>query len=44
MNPPPKQLVTLLMQTQWLYARKTVGTSVSVAADISFMKLDAAYV
>jgi hypothetical protein len=32
-KPLPTQLVTLLMQTPQLYARNTVRTSVSVAAD-----------
>jgi hypothetical protein len=32
-NPPPTQLVTLLMQTPQLYARNAVRTRLSVAAD-----------
>jgi hypothetical protein len=36
-QPPPTQLVTLLMQTPQLYARNAVRTSVSAAA---VMKLD----
>jgi hypothetical protein len=32
-NPPPTQLVTLLMQTPQLYARNAVRTSVNVAVD-----------